>query len=71
MEPFDAISPLDARYILPDEGMRRRVDPYLSEAASIRYQLRQWLHTEPRRRPCSAALCAPYTSSRTPMACGS
>ena len=40
MEPFENISPLDARYIGPDEAMRRRVEPYLSEAASIRHQLR-------------------------------
>lgn len=40
MEPFENISPMDSRYIGPDEAMRERTDPYLSEAASIRYQLR-------------------------------
>ena len=40
MEPFENISPLDARYIGPDEAMRKRVEPYLSEAASVRYQAR-------------------------------
>ncbi|MCZ6690839.1 MAG: lyase family protein [Planctomycetota bacterium] len=40
MEPFENISPLDGRYIGPDETMRKRMSPYLSEAASIRYQLK-------------------------------
>jgi adenylosuccinate lyase len=38
--PFDFISPLDARYYGPEEGFFAALHPYLSEAATIQYQLR-------------------------------
>jgi adenylosuccinate lyase len=37
MNPFDAASPLDARYYLPDPEFFQRLSPYVSEAAQIRY----------------------------------
>ncbi|MBV8201563.1 MAG: adenylosuccinate lyase [Acidobacteria bacterium] len=40
LSPFDFISPLDARYYGPDERFFAAVHPYLSEAATILYQLR-------------------------------
>jgi adenylosuccinate lyase len=40
LSPFDFISPLDARYYGPDEKFFAAVHPYLSEAATILYQLR-------------------------------
>jgi adenylosuccinate lyase len=40
LRPFDFISPLDARYYGPEEGFFAAVHPYLSEAATIKYQLR-------------------------------
>jgi adenylosuccinate lyase len=39
LSPFDFISPLDARYYGPDEEFFAAVHPYLSEAATILYQL--------------------------------
>jgi adenylosuccinate lyase len=40
LSPFDFISPLDARYYGPEEKFFSAVHPYLSEAATILYQLR-------------------------------
>jgi adenylosuccinate lyase len=40
MNPFDAASPLDARYYLPDPDFFQRLSPYVSEAAQIRYLAR-------------------------------
>jgi adenylosuccinate lyase len=40
LSPFDFISPLDARYYGPEENFFAAVHPYLSEAATILYQLR-------------------------------
>jgi adenylosuccinate lyase len=37
MNPFDAASPLDARYYLSDPDLYARLHPYVSEAAQIRY----------------------------------
>jgi len=38
--PFDFISPLDSRYYGPEEAFFAALHPYLSEAATILYQLR-------------------------------
>src|SRR5437868_3190462 len=40
MNPFDAASPLDARYYLPDPDFFQKLSPYVSEAAQIRYLAR-------------------------------
>src|SRR5579864_3357996 len=40
LSPFDFISPLDTRYYGPEEKFFSAVHPYLSEAATILYQLR-------------------------------
>jgi adenylosuccinate lyase len=40
LSPFDFISPLDARYYGPEEDFFAALHPYLSEAATILYQLR-------------------------------
>src|SRR5688500_2804448 len=40
MNPFDAASPFDARYYFADEGFFRRLHPYVSEAAQVRYLAR-------------------------------
>ncbi len=40
LSPYDFISPLDARYYGPEEGFFAALHPYLSEAATILYQLR-------------------------------
>src|SRR4051812_856461 len=40
MNPFDTASPLDARYYLADADFFRRLPPYTSEAAQIRYLAR-------------------------------
>jgi adenylosuccinate lyase len=37
---FDAVCPLDARYVGAEEATRKEVEPYLSVKAEIRYQLR-------------------------------
>src|ERR1700732_1861475 len=37
--PFDFISPVDSRYYGPEKDFFRDLHPYLSEAATIRYQL--------------------------------
>src|SRR5215470_17410405 len=38
--PFDFISPLDSRYYGPEKDFYAALHPYLSEAATILYQLR-------------------------------
>jgi len=38
MNVFDAASPLDSRYYLPDAEFFKRLSPYVSEAAQIKYQ---------------------------------
>ncbi|HEY6323127.1 MAG TPA: lyase family protein [Thermoanaerobaculia bacterium] len=40
LSPFDFISPLDSRYYGPEEDFFAALHPYLSEAATILYQLR-------------------------------
>src|SRR3954453_14042559 len=40
MNPFDTASPLDARYYLADAEFFRRLRPYTSEAAQVRYLAR-------------------------------
>jgi adenylosuccinate lyase len=40
MNPFDAASPLDARYFLTEKDFFERLHPYVSEAAQIRYLAR-------------------------------
>lgn len=40
LSPFDFISPLDARYYGPEEEVFAALHPFLSEAATIQYQLR-------------------------------
>jgi len=40
LSPYDFISPLDARYYGPEEDFFAALHPYLSEAATILYQLR-------------------------------
>jgi len=40
MNPFDAASPLDARYYLPEADFFARLHPYVSEAAQIKYLAR-------------------------------
>src|SRR5258708_17351900 len=40
LSPFDFISPLDARYYGPEPDFFAALHPYLSEAATILYQLR-------------------------------
>jgi adenylosuccinate lyase len=40
MNPFDAASPLDARYYLPEADFYARLHPYVSEAAQMRYLAR-------------------------------
>src|SRR5579864_8793543 len=40
LSPFDFISPLDSRYYGPEADFFAALHPYLSEAATIDYQLR-------------------------------
>src|SRR5262249_7038067 len=40
MNPFDTASPLDARYYLADAEFFRRLHPYVSEAAQVKYLAR-------------------------------
>jgi adenylosuccinate lyase len=40
MNPFDAASPLDARYYFADPGFFARLHPYVSEVAQVRYLAR-------------------------------
>ncbi len=40
MNPFDAASPLDARYYFADRAFYERLHPYVSEAAQVRYLAR-------------------------------
>ena len=40
MNPFDAASPLDARYYLPEPDFYHRLHPYISEAAQVKYLAR-------------------------------
>lgn len=40
MNIFDAVSPLDYRYYGGDEHIFKKLSPYVSEAANIRYQLK-------------------------------
>lgn len=40
MDPFDAASPLDSRYYLADREFFKKLSPYVSEAAQIRYLAR-------------------------------
>jgi adenylosuccinate lyase len=40
MNPFDAASPLDARYYLPEADFYKRLHPYVSEAAQVKYLAR-------------------------------
>jgi adenylosuccinate lyase len=40
MNPFDAASPLDARYYLADDEFFKRLHPYVSEGAQVRYLAR-------------------------------
>jgi adenylosuccinate lyase len=40
MNPFDAASPLDARYYLTDKNFYDQLHPYVSEAAQVRYLAR-------------------------------
>jgi adenylosuccinate lyase len=40
MRPFDAASPLDARYYLADAEFYQRLHPYVSEQAQVRYLAR-------------------------------
>lgn len=40
MNPFDVASPLDARYYLPEADFYKRLHPYVSEAAQVRYLAR-------------------------------
>jgi adenylosuccinate lyase len=40
MNPFDAASPLDARYYLTDAEFYQRLHPFVSEAAQVRYLAR-------------------------------
>jgi adenylosuccinate lyase len=40
MNPFDAASPLDARYYFADSDFFRRLHPYVSEGAQVRYLAR-------------------------------
>ena len=40
MNPFDAASPLDARYYFADAGFYKRLHPYVSEKAQVRYLAR-------------------------------
>jgi adenylosuccinate lyase len=40
MNRYDSISPFDARYYGADESFFKRVQPFLSEEAQIRYQIR-------------------------------
>jgi len=40
MNPFDAASPLDARYYFPEADFFGRLHPYVSEAAQIKYLAR-------------------------------
>jgi adenylosuccinate lyase len=40
MNPFDAASPLDARYYFADAGFYQRLHPYVSEKAQVRYLAR-------------------------------
>lgn len=40
LSPFDFISPLDARYYGPEEDFFAALHPYLSESATVLYQLR-------------------------------
>jgi adenylosuccinate lyase len=37
MNPFDAASPLDARYYLPEADFYSRLHPFVSEAAQVKY----------------------------------
>src|SRR5437660_12814312 len=40
MNPFDAASPLDARYYLADADFYQRLHPYVSEYAQVKYLAR-------------------------------
>ena len=40
MDAFDAASPLDARYYLPEADFYQRLHPYVSEAAQVKYLAR-------------------------------
>src|SRR5439155_5293651 len=40
MNPFDAASPLDARYYLAEKDFFERLHPFVSEAAQIKYLAR-------------------------------
>jgi adenylosuccinate lyase len=40
MNPFDAASPLDARYYFADSAFYNRLHPYVSEAAQVKYLAR-------------------------------
>lgn len=40
MNPFDAASPLDARYYLAEDGFFQRLHPFVSEAAQVHYLAR-------------------------------
>src|SRR6516165_10529396 len=40
MNPFDAASPLDARYYLAESDFFQRLHPYVSEAAQVKYLAR-------------------------------
>jgi adenylosuccinate lyase len=37
LSPFDAASPLDARYYLADADFFRELSPFVSEAAAVRF----------------------------------
>jgi len=57
MNPFDAASPLDARYFFADKDFFARLHPYMSEAAQVKYLARveaALAHTLAAHGVCSA-----------------
>jgi adenylosuccinate lyase len=67
MNPFDAASPLDARYYLPDPEFYARLHPYVSEAAQVKYLAR--VEAAVAAALAEAGVCAGEAAAEIARAC--
>jgi adenylosuccinate lyase len=67
MNPFDAASPLDARYYLPDPEFYSRLHPYVSEAAQVKYLAR--VEAAVAEALAEAGVCSPEAAAEIARAC--
>src|SRR5439155_15066133 len=63
----EPVSPLDYRYYGPSERLRPKVNPYLSEAANLRYFLR--VEAALAHGLAAAGVCTPAQADEIAQAC--